>query len=511
MPRGRALFRKKGDKKIANYGLFGDSEAPAADPNTCCGSFTSSGRDLPARVDLRKHCTEVEDQSQSNSCAANAAAGAYEYLIKKDADAKGEEAGDVSRLFIYFIGRRLDLENQGETKKKVKDEGMTLGGAVDAMAMKGACRAELWPFELDNVNDKPPEDAFRDAMNYKVAESMSVPVDVDEMKKALADGYPIITGLKLTQRFFNPGPTGQIRTPDPDDPQSAAHGLHAMLIVGYSDHNQCFIYRNSWGTDWGDQGYCYVPYDYGGNSEYNFCGQYVIRGLTETDLTPDDDEVPDDEDDLFEDHEHDEYDEDEDWEDEEEEFEDEEDDEDYEDLFSEDKDLERVFDMHCDGEDGMGTWELMPAFWQMGLAMPPQQIKRIRRKYDSDESGKIDCEEWKKCYFNVQSQRILMAESQSYGGVTEAFETWDENGDGEISKDELCSVLQELNPNITEEQVDQMLEVADANKDGTVDYEEFIAWLYNKDVGEEEEEQAGPPNRRRAIMMRRRMMMRGGM
>ena len=28
------------------------------------------------------------------------------------------------------------------------------------------------------------------------------------------------------------------------------HCRHAMLAVGYSDHSQAFIVRNSWGEDW---------------------------------------------------------------------------------------------------------------------------------------------------------------------------------------------------------------------------------------------------------------------
>ena len=30
-----------------------------------------------------------------------------------------------------------------------------------------------------------------------------------------------------------------------------------MLIVGYVGN--FYIVKNSWGTDWGDQGYCYIP------------------------------------------------------------------------------------------------------------------------------------------------------------------------------------------------------------------------------------------------------------
>ena len=48
-------------------------------------------------------------------------------------------------------------------------------------------------------------------------------------------------------------------------------GGHAMLACGYSDEDQVFLVRNSWGTDWGDRGYCYMPYEY----------------LTNTDLTGD--------------------------------------------------------------------------------------------------------------------------------------------------------------------------------------------------------------------------------
>lgn len=59
-----------------------------------------SKEELPHRVDLRQHMTEVEAQV-GNSCVANAFVGAYEHLAKRDLG----DAADVSRLFVYYNAR----------------------------------------------------------------------------------------------------------------------------------------------------------------------------------------------------------------------------------------------------------------------------------------------------------------------------------------------------------------------------------------------------------------------
>ena len=62
------------------------------------------------------------------------------------------------------------------------------------------------------------------------------------------------------------------------------HGGHAMLCVGYSDRDQVFIVRNSWGPEWGDNGYCYLPYRYIINDRFNDGDSWIIRRLAELDL-----------------------------------------------------------------------------------------------------------------------------------------------------------------------------------------------------------------------------------
>jgi C1A family cysteine protease len=41
-----------------------------------------------------------------------------------------------------------------------------------------------------------------------------------------------------------------------------AVGGHAVVGVGYDDSEQWFIVRNSWGTQWGMDGYFTLPYSY---------------------------------------------------------------------------------------------------------------------------------------------------------------------------------------------------------------------------------------------------------
>jgi len=273
-------------KKFAPFGMVPHQVTPAK-----VSKFEPNIDEVPEKVDLRKYMTAVEDQSQTNSCCANAVAGAYEYINKRQAMQRGDSIADISRMFIYYVGRKKDQQSFGEDfSVQPKDEGMTLGGAISALEMKGACLEKNWPFELSRVNARPSPDCFNEAVQFKISESKKVPVDLDAMRECLAEGMPIIFGLKLTAQFFRPLPGGGIQTPDPNDPQSSEHGLHAMLIVGYNDRQEVFIVRNSWGTSWGDRGYGYVPYDYICNSNFNFLGMYCIIGLTDADFTPDPDD-----------------------------------------------------------------------------------------------------------------------------------------------------------------------------------------------------------------------------
>ncbi|MFT3774173.1 MAG: C1 family peptidase [Minicystis sp.] len=228
----------------------------------------------PPKVDLRPLLTAVEDQGELSSCVANAVAGAYEYLVKRH---RGDEAYDVSRLFVYYNGR-------AKSGSERDDGGMIIADAIDSLRTEGACSEKTWPYNPATVNKKPSREAYDEAAQFLVEDMQLVPLKLDAWKRALAEGYPIIFGISLYESFDKQKKKGLVPLPSPRESSRESHGGHAMLCVGYSDPDRVFIVRNSWGTTWGDRGYCYIPYEYLMNDKYNDGDSWIIRQLENVNL-----------------------------------------------------------------------------------------------------------------------------------------------------------------------------------------------------------------------------------
>ncbi len=249
----------------------------------------SSVSRLPSKVDLRPQMTKVENQGDTSSCTANATAGAYEYLYKRH---QGETL-DVSRLYIYYNARYLADEDN------ITDEGSMISNAIEGLKEYGACPEDTWMFDPEYVNEEPDSDAYEEGANFLVESAKLVPVELDAWKTALAEGQPIIFGLGLFNSFDKQRPKARVPAPTKNEMARATPEGHAMLCVGYSDVDEMFIVRNSWGTEWGDKGYCYIPYSYMMNPDYNDGDCWIIERLEE--LPPDEEGWSDDEESVLED------------------------------------------------------------------------------------------------------------------------------------------------------------------------------------------------------------------
>lgn len=242
--------------------------------------------ELPPRVDMRPSLSAVEDQQPTESCTANAVAGAYEYLIKQHRGVVGDQK-DVSRLFIYYNARDMERSDAAAAAESVpeatpevfvSDQGASIAASIDGLKAFGACSERTWPFALERINQRPDPAAYTEASEILVEGAEEVPVDLTVWRQALAEGHPIVFGLRL-YKSFDAHRAGKVPMPLPDEGERGEHSGHAMLCVGYSDVDRVFIVRNSWGEIWGDKGYCYIPYDYLMDPRHNPGDSWIIKRL----------------------------------------------------------------------------------------------------------------------------------------------------------------------------------------------------------------------------------------
>ena len=204
---------------------------------------------IPRVVDLREHCSPVEDQGKLGSCTANALAGNLEFLDFRD-DHRHE---DASRLFIYYNERAL----QGTTES---DSGASLRVGIKTLAKAGSCAERSWPYEIARFAERPPASCYAEALGRRIASYHRIE-GIDEMLGCLAEGYPFVFGFAVYEGFecAETQQTGVVHMPGRDERML---GGHAVMAVGYDLNAQRFLVRNSWGVRWGDAGHCTMPFAY---------------------------------------------------------------------------------------------------------------------------------------------------------------------------------------------------------------------------------------------------------
>lgn len=231
----------------------------------------------PALIDLRNLSSVVEDQASIGSCTANAIVGAVEMLINK----LGKPYEDLSRLFIYYNTRSL----QGTISNGDITYGTSIREAIKTCVDIGICTEEIWPYATMLWNILPNINAYTDALRHRVTSYYSI-TNTEHIRLAVAEGYGVVFGIAIYNSFQDTPATGIV----PENDYELAG--HAMVIVGYNDSEQKYIVRNSWGAEWGNNGYCFMDYAYVNAEGYNFWVIKQYHGLLAEDPDPDPEEIP---------------------------------------------------------------------------------------------------------------------------------------------------------------------------------------------------------------------------
>jgi len=257
-------------------------------------------------VDLRADISSgIIQQGLLNSCSACAISIAVEVYFKNTGEAfvninanndtnqstnkETVTSLDASQMFIYYNERVLEDKVDLNAPVFIRD-------GIKSLFKNGICSEQSWPYpesalpesinevikngtseEVQQtvaqvlkehepeihaaISEKPSQAAIVQAAKHRISRycKLSIEHGIDEIKHALTQGMPVVFGMIEPKSFFLIPASGIMSMPSP---QEERIGGHAMIAVGYDDDTQHFIVRNSYGEEFGDKGYCYMPYDF---------------------------------------------------------------------------------------------------------------------------------------------------------------------------------------------------------------------------------------------------------
>lgn len=206
--------------------------------------------EVPVRINLHEYRsaqTPVLDQGSEGACTGFGLATVANYLLRRR---KVEPDLDVvSARMFYEMARRYD-EWPGE-----RYQGSSARGAMKGWHKHGVCSATIWPYIEKDRDLALFEKRWQDAVRRPLGAYFRVNhKDIVAMHAAIAEVGVLYATANVHAGWDDVDSDGIIRYPN-----DKMLGGHAFAIVAYGERG--FWIQNSWGPDWGKDGFGLVCYD----------------------------------------------------------------------------------------------------------------------------------------------------------------------------------------------------------------------------------------------------------
>lgn len=212
---------------------------------------------LPESANLQRFCPTPQNQGSQGSCVAWSSAFAAHTILEAARTGKQPNEVAFSPSFMY---NQIGLDGC---------QGSYIIRAMEFMTKRGDVPFDQFPYNDQDCQTQPNNNLQQAAQQYRMRgfNRLSLgdrndAVDLQAIKQNLSQGAPVVIGMMVGQSFMQPMMGQDLWVPAPGDRSMMGFGGHAMCVVGYDDkkYSGSFLLMNSWGQEWGVNGFAWVRY-----------------------------------------------------------------------------------------------------------------------------------------------------------------------------------------------------------------------------------------------------------
>jgi len=188
----------------------------------------------------------VKDQGDRPTCVAFAVTAFHEYWVDISRGQGNSLSTDLSEEFLHFHSKGRD--------GLPPNSGTRVEAASTSLSIEGQCLEKLHPYRNGTGPiAKPDSTALKDGKKRLLATLAKHKFSASTLQTALNRNVPVLAVIQLFRSSYKPGSGGLLPEPKQGDVRL---GLHAILLVGIEQSKQLeAVFKNSWGTGWGDRGF----------------------------------------------------------------------------------------------------------------------------------------------------------------------------------------------------------------------------------------------------------------
>lgn len=290
---GNEYAQNSGDNYFGWFGQDEDTEHQEQDIllSTTKTSERLSSQNLPSKVDLTNNLPPIGNQGQYGTCVAWAVAyNCRTFLYSKQ---KGLSKSQLKNASNQFSPKDL-FWSIDDSYKGSGCNGTNFEYAFDVMIKRGVATQNDVPYTNLGNCTKNTSAGSATAGNYKIKSFRQIKVDKQTIKEYLANGQLVVFGAQLGDEFMNANSSSVLYSQTYG--YTGQHAYHAMVCSGYDDSkgsNGAFRVVNSWGENWGDDGYIWVDENFFVGGGFAYCA-YVAYNLNDTEVNDETNTVDDD-------------------------------------------------------------------------------------------------------------------------------------------------------------------------------------------------------------------------